>query len=65
MLDIRFRGLPFALMGMARPPHASNANAGLFVPEAVVPVIGLPWLRPVPWVPIRPRSSRKHLTVVK
>ena len=66
MLDIRFGGLPCIVMGWAKPPGAVNAN--LSVPHAAMPdfpVLGVPWMPAPSWVPIRPRSRRDHLTVVK
>jgi len=69
MLDIRFRGLPYAMVQPAVPPVAVNTGVmpqldrHLGVPA--FPVQGLWAPQPVAWAPIRPQASRHHLTVVK
>jgi len=70
MLDIRFRGAPYAMVRPAVLPVALNTglmpqvDRHLGVPD--FPVQGLWWSpKPVVWAPIRPQASRHHLTVVK
>jgi hypothetical protein len=69
MMGLLFRGSPYIMVGSAQQPVALNANARR--PEAPevglpdFPVAGLMWTPPPSWVPIRPRSSRDHLTIIK